>query len=201
MPLDCKKTAIFCTHSFPTYLLSSTSFYGIYERLSASRKPSKKKAIRITYNVGYRADTLPLFHDLETLKLSDLLEKHILKFMHNIYSYKKPIEFVDFWPLKSTYNYLLRPHTRFYTPLVKSVRLSHMPQFQFAQIFNNFPNDFKLIMERTDFINSLEEFYHDRYKSSTCNKTLCKFCAFIRWKSYKSKYVCSPKTFSYVKCN
>ena len=120
--------------------------------------------------------------------------------MHNIYSYKKPIEFVDFWPLKSTYNYLLRPHTRFYTPLVKSVRLSHMPQFQFAQIFNNFPDNFKLIMERTDFINHLEEFYHDRYKSSTCNKTLCKFCAFIRWKSYKSKYVCSPKTFSYVKC-
>ena len=115
-------------------------------------------------------------------------------FMHNIYSYKKPIEFVDFWPLKSTYNYLLRPHTRFYTPLVKSVRLSHMPQFQFAQIFNNFPDNFKLIMERTDFINHLEEFYPDRYKSSTCNKTLCKFCAFIRWK--RERRVCSEKTSS-----
>ena len=119
--------------------------------------------------------------------------------MHNIYSYKKPKELVDFWPLTISNDYLLRSSIRFQLPLVKTVRLSYMPQFKFPSLFNNFPGDFKFTLERSDFYHHLEEYYNKKYLLINCKKIFCKFCAFKEWKLHKAKYAVCHKSYSYIR--
>ena len=198
LPLYCRKQLYFAhIHSILIYCLPLLSM--AYKTDLNRLEKLQRKAVRIIFNANFRADTMPLFHNLEALALSDLIERSILKFMHNIYSYKKPKELVDFWPLTISNDYLLRSSIRFQLPLVKTVRLSYMPQFKFPSLFNNFPADFKLILERSDFNHYLEEFYHKKYSSMNCKKTFCKFCAFNEWKLHKAKYAISHKSYSYIR--
>ena len=198
LPLYCRKQLYFAhVHSLLVYCLPLLSMS--YKTDLSRLEKLQRKAVRITYNVNYRADTIPLFHNLEALALSDLIERSILKFMHNIYSYKKPKDLVDFWPLTVSNDYLLRSSSRFHLPLVKNVRLSYMPQFKFPYTFNSFSADFKFILERSDFNHHLEDHYHKKYTSSNCKKTYCKFCAFSEWKLHKLKYAVSDKSYSYIR--
>jgi hypothetical protein len=159
----------------------------------------QKKALRITYDKDYRADTMPLFHDIETLPVTELIEKNILKFMQNIHSYRRPKEFKDFWEVSVNEQYYLRNSNRFKIPLVKSVRLSYLPQFKFAEIFNNFPEDFKWILERKDFLLHLEDYYHEKYKYNDCRKKFCKICSFDAWKKRNESFITFPKTLDYLR--
>ena len=129
----------------------------------------QRKALRIVYNVNYRADTRSLFHDICTLPISDLIEREVLKIMHNIYSYKIPKEFASYWSTSTNtcengYSLRFRYIIRFELPLVKSIRVSQLPLFKFAEIFNNFPKEFKWLPERRVFLLCLEEHYHQEYK-------------------------------------
>ena len=119
--------------------------------------------------------------------------------MQNILSYGKPIDFKNFWEVLIKDCYPLRNSRNFHIPLVKSVRVSHLPQFKFPEIFNHFPEEFKWIMERKDFIKRLEEFYHLRYKKENCNKRLCKFCSYDAWMEKSLTYIQEPKTLNYTR--
>ena len=116
LPLYCRKQLYFAhIHSILIYCLPLLSM--AYKTDLNRLEKLQRKAVRIIFNANFRADTMPLFHNLEALALSDLIERSILKFMHNIYSYKKPKELVDFWPLTISNDYLLRSSIRFQLPL------------------------------------------------------------------------------------
>ena len=144
---------------------------------------------------------MPLFHDLETLSFPDLIEQHIMKLMHNIYSYHKPEFLANTWTLKAIkHNYLLRSPIQFDIPLVRSIRLSSMPQFKFPSVFNSFPGDFQCIMEREDFLTRLYKYYFAKYKIDNCSKRFCKYCSYDLWKKQKlSLRSFSSKPLSYIK--
>ena len=80
LPLNCRKQLYFAhIHSHLVYCLPLLSM--AYKTDLSKLEKLQRKALRITYNVGYRAATLPS-HDLDTLPLADLMERFILKFMH-----------------------------------------------------------------------------------------------------------------------
>ena len=185
LPLYCRKQLYFAhVHSFLVYCLPLLSMTYISE-LNRLKK-LQRKAIRILYDLHYRADVTPFIHDLGTLSVSDLIEKSIIKLMHGIYSYKKPEFLSQIWKMKFIkHNYSLRNPLQFEVPLVKSIKLSSLPQFQFPTIFNNFPGDFQYIMERKDFLIRLDKYYSIKYKIDKCSKTLCKYCSYEEWKKRK----------------
>ena len=201
LPLYCRKQLYFShIHSYIVYCLPLLSLANKTDISKMERL--QRKAIRTAYDVHYRQDTTHLYHDLETISVSDLIERDILMLMHNIYSYKKPKNLANFWKDKTTkHNYLLRSPIQFDEPLVKNIRLSKTPKFHFANIFNNFPGDFQCIAERVEFITLLNKYYHAKYKSSNCNKKYCKFCNYVKWKNHHLQYAIThvPKPRSYIK--
>ena len=119
--------------------------------------------------------------------------------MQNINSYGKPKDFKDTWNVVHKDKYFFRNTGRIDLPLVKSIRLSYLPKFKFAEVFNNLPGDFKWIMERKDFLIELEDFYHKRYKNENCLKRNCKFCSYESWEKHRLSYITLPKAFHYVR--
>ena len=192
LPLNCRKQLYFAhIHSHLVYCLPLLSM--AYKTDLSKLEKLQRKALRITYNVGYRADTLPL---------ADLIERFILKFMHNIYSYGKPPDFKTAWEVTiKNIDYPLRNYLNFKSPLVKSIRVSQLPQFKFAEIFNQFPKDFKWIMEGKTFLDNLREYYHLKYKIPECQKKFCRNCCFEAWRAEQLKHIKTPKTLNYIRYN
>ena len=62
----------------------------------------QKKALRITYDKPYNYPSSPLFHDIGTIPINHLVEKEIVKLLHNINSYKKPSSLLHFLERKMT---------------------------------------------------------------------------------------------------
>ena len=120
--------------------------------------------------------------------------------MHNVYSYNHPKEFAEYWSTNAfLHEYSLRYLIRFDLPLVKSIRLSQLPLFKFAQIYNNFPEDFKTIMERKEFVSKLEDFYGKQFKNESCNNLFCRMCSYESWLNHRNNYIVFPKTLNYIK--
>ena len=198
LPLYCKKQLYFAhIHSHLMYCLPLLSM--AYKTDINKLEKLQRKALRITYNFDYRAETLPLYHDIETLSVTELIEKNILKFMQNVYSYRLPKEFGETWSVDIKDIYSFRYAKRFYLPLVKSIRLSYLPLFKFAEIFNNFPKEFKWLPERRDFLLCLEEHYHQEYKLDSCVKRFCKICSYDTWKKRQESFVTSPPVYDYIR--
>ena len=203
LPLYCRKQLYFShVHSHFVYCLSLLSMANKTD-ISKLEK-LQRKALRIVYNVNYRADTRSLFHDICTLPISDLIEREVLKIMHNIYSYKIPKEFASYWSTSTNtceYGYSLRFRyiTRFELPLVKSIRVSQLPLFKFAEIYNNFPKDLKLIMERKDFVRELEYFYNNQFQNINCINKFCKMCSYETWLNHRYEFIAPQKDFVYVR--
>ena len=141
---------------------------------------------------------MPLYHDIATLSVSDLLQKSIICFMQNLYSYRKPEVLKGFWEVFSKDCYPLRFAQSFRLPFVKSVRLSQLPQFKFASVFNQFPEDFKWILEKTEFLEKLRDYYHHKYSNNDCNKRICKICSYKLWKEEQQKHFTILKSAKYV---
>ena len=199
LPLYCRKQLYFShVHSHFVYCLSLLSIANKTDIIKLER--IQRKALRIVYNASFRADTIPFFHDLCTLPISDLIEREVLKTMHNVYSYNHPKEFAEYWSTNAfLHEYSLRYSIRFDLPLVKSIRLSQLPLFKFAQIYNNFPEDFKTIMERKEFVSKLEDFYGKQFKNESCNNLFCRMCSYESWLNHRNNYIVFPKTLNYIK--
>ena len=188
LPLYCRKQLYFAhIHSHLMYCLPLLSI--AYQTDINRLEKLQRKALRITYNLDYRADVSPLYHDIATFTVTDLIQHKILSFLHKVKFYGLPRLFKDFWTVNYKYCYLLRDFARFEIPLIKSIRVSHLPQFKFAEIYNNFSGEFKWISERSDLIDKLRNYYHHKYAPSTCTKNICKICCFEVWKREKQKYI------------
>ena len=198
LPLYCRKQLYFAhIHSHLMYCLPLLSM--AYQSDVNKLEKLQRKALRITFNVGYRADVLPLYHDINTLCVSDLIQRNIIDFMNNLHWYGKPDIFKGFWKKIEKDCYLFRYSYNFELPLIKNVRLSHLPQFKFAEIFNHFPKDFKWTIERREFLEYLNVFYHQKYEYKDCTKDICKICSYEKWKNERKKYISSVKSYDFTR--
>ena len=161
------------------------------------------KGIRPAINVGLSVSRVGSAAQQKAMKQ---VTSHIKNFgitiglFFNVYSYNHPKEFAEYWSTNAfLHEYSLRYSIRFDLPLVKSIRLSQLPLFKFAQIYNNFPEDFKTIMERKEFVSKLEDFYGKQFKNESCNNLFCKMCSYESWLNHRNNYIVFPKTLNYIK--
>ena len=107
----------------------------------------------------------------------------------SVHSYRKPIEIAHFFNYKHiTHPYNFRENLVFDIPLIRSVRLSCSPIFSFPFTFNHFPENFKEIMERKDFMEKLDLFYISKFPNLNCNKNPCKFCHYFEFKKRQLQF-------------
>ena len=152
----------------------------------------QRKAVKIVYDKNPRSSCDELFHDLGTFPLDILLEKEILKIMHNIHSYRKPPELARFFSSRIvSHQYEFRDTLAFHTPLIKSIRLSATPIYSFPYIFNHFKENFKEIMERSIFTEKMMNYYAAKLPSNFCTKRFCKFCDYDKFIKYRNSFACS----------
>ena len=158
----------------------------------------QKKALKIVYNVKQRSSSLHLFHDIGILPVDKMLNMHIIKLMHKIYLHNSPSHMSSYFSLKNYHHsYLLRKNTRYEIPLIKSIRLTTCPIFQYAITFNNFPLDIKFSWDRSHFLEQINNFFYSDYKSDECTKQFCKICDPVSYKMKQRSYICSPFTPEY----
>ena len=149
----------------------------------------QRKAIRVVFNLKQRTSCMNYFHELGTFPLDVLLEKEILKTMQSVHSYSKPKEIAHFFKYKHvTHPYNFRENLVFDIPLIRSVRLSCSPIFSFPFTFNHFPENFKEIMERKEYMEKLDLFHISKFPNLYCNKNLCKFCHYFQFKKRQLQF-------------
>ena len=102
----------------------------------------------------------------------------IMKTMQNLFSYGKPNDIKDLFEQRKCHfdSHFLRHTIKFQIPLVKSIRLSSSPIYAFPSVYNNFPYEFKEIMERSIFLEKLFCHYSNGFKNEKCKKRFCQFC-------------------------
>ena len=154
----------------------------------------QKKALRIVDNKSYCFSTSSLFHDIGTLPIYNLMEKEIMKLLHQIRSYRKPTYLIEYFKEKVGPGYFLRQDFEFEIKFTRSAKLSKHPIISFPRIFNDFEHICKAISERSDFMRQLNKYYFQIQPVNKCEKPFCKICNFNRWKERQLSYLC-PKTF------
>ena len=160
----------------------------------------QKKALRITYDKPYNYPSSPLFHDIGTIPINHLVEKEIVKLLHNINSYKKPSSLLHFFREKDDNPYYLRQqHFEFHIEFTKSARLSKHPIISFPRIFNNFDVCIRSIAERADFHEAINRHFFYIQNINKCDKKFCKICNFFEWKKRQLSYISViPKATAYI---
>ena len=145
----------------------------------------QRKAIRIAFNAKRNENCIEFFHELGTLPVDLLLEKHIIKTMNLIYPHRKPQELLQYFPLKTlNHGHDIRQNETFFVPLIKSKRLSCAPIYAYPSIFNQFLPEFKMIFEYQEFIEQLELHYINLFQSKNCSKK--KFVSTVATKNSKN---------------
>ena len=181
------------TYCIPLYILSNQTELDKLLKL-------QKKALRITYNKSCNYPSSPLFHDIGTIPINDLVEKEIVKLTHNIESYKKPASLLQFFRGKDDNPYYLRQQQfDFHVEFTRSARLSKHPVISFPRIFNNFDVCIRSIAERSDFHEDINRHFFRIQSTNKCDKKFCKICKFSEWKKRQLSYVSfDPKPTSFI---
>ena len=150
----------------------------------------QRKAIRIAFNAKRNENCIEFFHELGTLPVDLLLEKHIIKTMNLIYPHRKPQELLQYFPLKTlNHGHDIRQSETFFVPLIKSKRLSCAPIYAYPSIFNQFLPEFKMIFEYHEFLEQLELHYINLFQSKNCSKKIiCKYCSYKDFKKRRQQY-------------
>ena len=200
LSLDARKLLYFShVHSHLTYCLPLLTL--VQKTDLNALCTLQRKAIKTTFNVSQRSSSTEFFHDLGTFPLDLLLEKYIIKTMHELHSYGKPKEIKEYFfkakDISIEHSYNLRDIARFEMPLLKSIRLSSSPIFNFVFVFNSFPHDFKAIMEHKTFIEKHIEYYNSKIPSENCSKKFCKICDHRAFKDRMIQFYSLPKTYNY----
>ena len=140
------------------------------------------------------------FHDIGTIPINHLVEKEIVKLLHNINSYKKPSSLLHFFREKDDNPYYLRQqHFEFHIEFTKSARLSKHPIISFPRIFNNFDVCIRSIAERADFHEAINRHLFYIQNINKCEKKICKICNFFEWKKRQLSYISViPKATAYI---
>ena len=137
----------------------------------------QKRAIRLVFNCKKTTPSSPLFHDLAILPLKDALQYKIINFMNKYVSYGKPDCVAGNWTDRQRFcDYNFRDDTEIFVPRLKSDRIARHPLFSFATTFNNFPEEYKSILEREDFLREHKKHFFKKQDFNVCEKPLCKIC-------------------------
>ena len=119
-------------YCIPLYILSNQTELDKLLKL-------QKKALRITYNKSYNYPSSPLFHDIGTIPINDLVEKEIVKLMHNIESYKKPASLLQFFRGKYDNPYYLKELYTSISTLAQTLVLTLLNNEFILKILNSTP--------------------------------------------------------------
>lgn len=102
-----------------------------------------KRAIRVIYGNAYRDHTNPIFKQLQTLKLNELVEYNILKTMYKAHHKMLPVNLQNrFIKRESTYN--LRGMDTFVYQGFRTKSKERCISIQGVKIWNNLDDEFKI---------------------------------------------------------
>ncbi|HAO15611.1 MAG TPA: hypothetical protein DDE71_08650 [Tenacibaculum sp.] len=142
----------------------------------------QKKAIRAICNANFRAHTKPLFQELRILPLSELIKFNQLTFIFDYLQGKLPESFTNIWKQNFQVNccYNLRNGRDLFIPALRLKILFKHPLYALPFVWNNFPYDFKELMDRNKFVahlksfllHSLDENFSDNCRCDLCNSHL-----------------------------
>ena len=125
----------------------------------------QKKAIRLINNLPGRAHTAQIFIENDILPLKELIDFTILMFMFDFVRGNLPLAFDAHWSVNGQVNlnnYALRNVDDFYIPRTIYKYLDLHPLYNFSKLWNDLPNNVKLIHNRREFENSIRNILVNR---------------------------------------
>jgi hypothetical protein len=118
----------------------------------------QKRAIRIIFGAGYRAETADFFRELGILPLDKLIEFNIGKIMFDYKKGRLPNSFNNTWKLNSEHHVRnLRNNNDFFIRTLPTEFLKNLPLYKFPDIWNKLPNQIKLIDNRKQFMKDYKQ--------------------------------------------
>ena len=120
----------------------------------------QKKAIRLVCGAGYLAHTKPLFKSQNILPLKELVSYNASLFMYDYLNLRLPEVFDLTWKMRWQMNieYELRNLYDFNIPFTRYVYLEEHVLYNFPRIWNNIPQEIKMIGSRSLFSKKLKEY-------------------------------------------
>ena len=125
----------------------------------------QKKAIRMIFKLPGRAHTAQLFIDNEILPLNELIDFTIFMFMFDFVRGNLPLSFDTHWSENGQINlnnYALRNATDLHIPRTIYKYLDSHPLYNFAKLWNDLPNNLKVVHNRNEFECSIKNLLVNR---------------------------------------
>ena len=125
----------------------------------------QKKAIRMIFKLPGRAHTAQLFIDNEILPLNELIDFTIFMFMFDFVRGNLPLSFDTHWSENGQINlnnYALRNATDLHIPRTIYKYLDSHPLYNFAKLWNDLPNNLKVVHNRNEFESSIRNLLVNR---------------------------------------
>ena len=122
-----------------------------------------KKAIRIISGADYRAHTKPLFIENKILPIKENSEFNILKLMYRCDRGNFPNCIKDFWRKnRDVSGREGRNADKFFQETIKAKYLDGCPYFYFPKLYNELPDEFKLIVTEKEFAKKVKSYLFDK---------------------------------------
>ena len=139
-----------------------------YQSRLASLNITQKWAIRTITNSRRMAHTLPLFHQLNSLKINDINQLQTALFMHDYYYHNLPPNFANYF---TTNRQIHAHHTRqahkFHLPLPTTTAEKHQILYYGAKLWNALPNTLTNIPNKQSFKRQLKKRFISTYDTHT----------------------------------
>ena len=161
----------------------------------------QKRALRIVFNKSYNHPSSPLFHDIVTLPLDQILEREAIKMLHSISNFQKPETLAHFFKSRySAHNLNLRISLDFDIPFIAHTKLIMHPLYALPRLWNNSKTICKYINNREEFLKSIRNYFFSIQECNMCSKKYCKICKYEEWiKFQKSKRNIVVKSTHYIR--
>ena len=135
-----------------------------YQSRLTSLNITQKWAIRTITNSRRWAHTLPLFHNLKTLKITDINHLQTALFMHDYFYNNLPANFANYFTTnRQIHAHYTRQAHKFHLPLPKTTAEKHRILYHGAKLWNDLPNTLTDITNKQSFKRQLKQHYISSY--------------------------------------
>ena len=164
--LDCHHLKLL----FSAYLKSHLDYADIFYCLCNKRTLNPltllyTKAIRVLSGAAYLDHTKPLFLENKILRINENSEFNILKLMFRCDRGNLPHCLKSYWrKCMSVSGRESRNGDKFYQEKINFNYLANCPYFCYPKLYNNLPEEFRLLTEEKEFAKKVKEYLFDRYE-------------------------------------